>query len=99
MVGDPYTPPGISLIRANSAEEAGDIMKKAFPKASNLHTTINAGNISETTAKQIRESGFDAIHNPTRQIGDPHARLIHPNGVDGFNEENLKKLQKAFSCP
>jgi hypothetical protein len=58
-------PPGISMIRANSAEEAGDIMKKVFPKASNLHASIDAGNIAEFTAKEIREAGFDVIHNPT----------------------------------
>ena len=85
-------PPGISVIRANDEKEAGDIMKKAFPKATKLHEQINSGNIAEMKAKDIREVGFDVIHNPTENIGEPHARIIHPEGVTGFNNDNLEKL-------
>ena len=91
-------PPGISMIRANSAEEAGKIMKDAFPKATRLHDIINSGNIAEIDAKGIRDAGFDVIHNPTSNLGDAHARLIHPDGVNGFNENNLKKLSQNFKC-
>jgi RHS repeat-associated protein len=92
------TPPGISLIRANTAEEAGQLMKKAFPNASKLHAVIDAGNIAETTAAQIRNAGFDVIHNPTNNLGDVHARLIHPQGVNGFSDPNLDKLSQKFTC-
>ncbi|NVK65942.1 MAG: RHS domain-containing protein, partial [Flavobacteriales bacterium] len=90
-------PPGISLIRANSAEEAGNIMKAAFPKATGLHQSIDSGNIAETTAKKIREAGFDVIHDPTKRLGDAHARLIHPNGVDGFSDANKSNLSSKFN--
>ena len=92
-------PSGISLIRASSAKEAGDIMKEAFTKATRLHDIINAGNIAEIDAKSIREAGFDVIDNPTKSIGDAHARLIHPDGADGFSNSNLKKLSDNFKCP
>jgi len=92
-------PPGISVIRANSAEEAGNIMKEAFPKATNLHADIDAGKIAAITSDEIKEVGFDVIHNPTNRIGDTHARLIHPEGAAGFNPENLEKLSGKFKCP
>jgi hypothetical protein len=91
--------PGISVIRANSADEAGKIMKQRFPNASSLHAEIDAGNIAEIDAKKIREAGFDVIHDPTKRIGDAHARLIHPDGIDGFNDVNLNKLSRNFKCP
>nr|WP_237397876.1 RHS repeat-associated core domain-containing protein [Gilliamella sp. Lep-s35] len=95
-------PPGISVIRANSAEEAAKIMRDAFPDAkkfSKLHEILNSGKIGEIDAKSIRDAGFDVIHNPTKGIGDAHARLIHPDGADGFSNNNLKKLSDNFKCP
>lgn len=80
-------PPGISVIRAKSAEEAGNIMKQKFPKATNLHTSIDTGNIAEIDAKSIREAGFDVIHDPTKRVGVTHARLIHPD-----SEKDLVKV-------
>lgn len=74
-------------------------MKEAFTKATRLHDIINAGNITEIDAKSIREVGFDVIHNPSKGIGDSHARLIHPDGADGFSETNLKKVSDKFKCP
>ncbi|MFD2909197.1 hypothetical protein ACFSX9_10690 [Flavobacterium ardleyense] len=70
-------PAGISVIRANNANEAGNSMKEAFPKATNLHKSIDAGNIMESTVDNIRKSGFDVLENPTNNLGDAHARLIH----------------------
>jgi hypothetical protein len=92
------TPPGFSLIRANTAEEAGQLMKNAFPNATKLHAVIDAGNIAETTAAQIRDAGFEVIHNPTKNLGDVHARLTHPEGVKGFSDPNLDKFSQKFSC-
>ena len=91
-------PPGISVIRAKTAEEAGQIMKDALPNVTRLHDVINSGNIAEIDAKSIREAGFDVIHNPTGTIGDAHARLIHPDGIDGFNKSNLSILSDKFKC-
>jgi hypothetical protein len=88
-------PPGVSLIRANSAQEAMQLWNKVFPTRQ-----VDLSSIRGTTAAEIREAGFDAIHNPSRgKLGDAHARLIHPEGVDGFNDSNLKKLDSKFKCP
>lgn len=91
-------PPGISVIRAQTAEEAGQIMKDALPNATRLHDVINAGNIAEIDAKSIREAGFDIIHMPTGTIWDAHIILIHSDGIDGFNKSNLSLLSAKFKC-
>ncbi|MEN7547382.1 RHS repeat-associated core domain-containing protein [Rapidithrix thailandica] len=90
-------PAGISVIRASSAEEAGQIMKKAFPKATNLHKVIDSGDIMEATVDNIRKVGYDVVENPTNKFGDAHARLIHPEGADTFDRDT-GKLKKAFKC-
>lgn len=88
-------PPGISLIRANSADEAMLTWNKAFP-----NRQVDISSVGGTTAAEIREAGFDVIHNPSKKgaLGDSHARLIHPDGVDGFNDANLDTLSKKFEC-
>lgn len=79
------------IVQASSAKEA-------FTKATRLHDIINAENIAEIDAKSIREEGFDVIHNPSKGIGDSHARLIHPDSTDGFSDGNLKNLSSKFKC-
>jgi hypothetical protein len=56
--------------------------------------------VKGTTAAEIREAGFDVIHNPSKKgaLGNFHARLIHPEGVGGFIKSNLKKLADKFKC-
>jgi len=90
-------PPGISTLSGGSAQEAAQDMRTAFPRATGLHRASEI--TGSTNVDAIRAAGFDVIHDPTRNFPN-HARLIHPDGEDGFNEENLKKLAKAFddSC-
>ena len=83
-------PIGVSLIRA---ENAMNIWTKSFDK------NINLNDIKESTAAQIREAGFDVIHNPSKgKIGENHARLIHPDGKEGFdNDTNTNNLAEKFN--
>ena len=87
-------PPGISLLQAPSPEEAARQMREAFPAADGLHEAAQV--IGSTTADKIRSAGFDVIPNPTRNLLN-HYRLIHPDSVSGFNEENLVRLSVVFT--
>jgi len=51
--------------------------------------------VGSTTAVRIREAGLDVIMNPTPRFPQ-HARLVHPDGVDGFSLENLERLARCF---
>ncbi|MDR5837008.1 RHS repeat-associated core domain-containing protein [Caballeronia sp. LZ034LL] len=84
-------PPGISVIRAGSADEAREIWNRTFPQNP-------ATRIMQASAEEIRVAGFDVIHNPSRNgLGDSHARLIHPDGPDGHNA-NRGNLMQVFKC-
>lgn len=87
-------PPGISLLQAPAPEEAARQMREAFPAADGLHEAAQV--IGSTTAEKIRSAGFDVIPNPTRKLPN-HYRLIHPDGVAGFNVENLTRLSAVFT--
>jgi hypothetical protein len=87
-------PPGISLLQAPSPEEAARQMREAFPAADGLHEAAQV--ISSTTVDKIRTAGFDVIPNPTRKLTNHH-RLIHPDGVAGFDDENLARLSAVFT--
>jgi hypothetical protein len=87
-------PPGISLLQAPSPGEAARQIREAFPAADGLHEAAQV--IGSTTADKIRSAGFDVIPNPTRKLPN-HYRLIHPDGVAGFNDENLARLSAVFT--
>jgi hypothetical protein len=87
-------PPGISLLQAPSPGEAARQMREAFPAADGLHEAAQV--IGSTTIDNIRRAGFDVIPNPTRKLPN-HYRLVHPDGVAGFNDENLARLSAVFT--
>jgi hypothetical protein len=87
-------PPGISLLQAPSPGEAAQQMREAFPAADGLHEAAQV--IGSTTIDNIRRAGFDVIPNPTRKLPN-HYRLVHPDGVAGFNDENLARLSAVFT--
>jgi hypothetical protein len=86
--------PGISLLQAPSPGEAARQMRAAFPAADGLHEAAQV--IGSTTADNIRSAGFDVMPNPTRKLPN-HYRLIYPNGVAGFDDENLTRLSTVFT--
>ena len=87
-------PPGISLLHAPSPREAARQIREAFPAADALHEAAQV--IGSTTAEKIRSAGFDSMPNPTKRLPN-HYRLIHPNSVAGFNDENLARLSGVFT--
>jgi hypothetical protein len=87
-------PPGISLLKSPTPEQAARQMREAFPAATDLHETSRV--VGSASLEGIRSAGCDVISNPTRKLPNHH-RLIHPEGVAGFSDENLKGLSKAFT--
>jgi hypothetical protein len=86
-------PPGISVIRAPTSGEAAQEMRTGLPKARNLHQ--QAKTIGSATTEAIRDAGFDVIPTPSGALPHHH-RIIHPEGVAGFNDVNLARLAEAF---
>lgn len=85
--------PGISVIEAATPRAAAQEMRSALPKAKALHEL--AKTVGTASAEGIRSAGFDIV--PTPSIALPnHHRIIHPNGVAGFNDANLGRLAEVF---
>jgi hypothetical protein len=87
-------PPGISVLKAPTPGEAAEQIRAAFPKAAGLHEA--AKTVGTSSEELIRSAGFDIIANPTRRLPN-HQRIIHPDGVGGFTDENLAKLAEVFT--
>lgn len=87
-------PPGISLLHAPSPAEAARQIREAFPSADVLHEAAQV--IGSTTVDNIRQAGFDVLPNPTKKLPN-HYRLIHAEGVAGFNDANLARLSAVFT--
>jgi hypothetical protein len=86
-------PPGFSVFLCETAEDAAYQVREAFPHATRLLAASQT--VASATVEAIRRAGFDVISDPTRRFAN-HARLIHPDGVGGFVDENLKRLSAAF---
>ncbi|MCU1755884.1 RHS repeat domain-containing protein, partial [Pseudomonas helleri] len=93
-------PPGISVLHSCCPCDASRQMREAFPKASGLQRA--AETVASGSTDKIRAAGFDVIEDPTKKFPN-HARIIHPNGETGFNDDNLGKLSDALGsttkCP
>lgn len=87
-------PPGISLLHAPSPGDVARQIREAFPAADALHDAAQV--IGSTTVDNIRQVGFDVLPNPTKKLPN-HYRLIHPDGVAGFNDANLVRLSAMFT--
>jgi len=86
-------PPGISVLLGGTPQAAVHQMRTAFPRSRKWHeATLTVG---VTTAAAIRQTGFEVVPDPTARFPN-HARLIHPDGVAGFNETNLVMLALVF---
>lgn len=87
-------PTGISLLQSPSPEEAARQIRQAFPVAERLHEAARV--VASTTVEKIHSAGLDVIPNPTHKLPN-HYRLIHPLGIEGFNDENLTRLSAVFT--
>lgn len=85
-------PPGISVFLGGSAQQAVTQLRQAFPRSRKWRGKQTVGT---TTAAALRQVGFEVVPNPTSRFSN-HARLIHPNGVVGFTDTNLKRLAHTF---
>ena len=86
-------PPGISVILRGTPNDAAEQVRVAFPHATRL--LESAARVGTATMATIRNSGFDVISQPTRHFAN-HARLIHPDGLNGFSDAKLMLLSQAF---
>jgi hypothetical protein len=86
-------PPGISVLKSPTPGEAAAEMRAAYPDATGLHEA--AKTVGSSTTEAIRSAGFDVIAASSRRLPNHH-RLIHPEGVAGFTDENLTRLAEAF---
>jgi hypothetical protein len=84
-------PPGISMLLGGTPQEAAAAMRRQFPRKAPRGRTV----VGSTTVGQIRAAGFDVIMDATLRFPQ-HARLIHPQGVSGFTDDNLKRLAQCF---
>lgn len=84
-------PPGISMLRGGTPQEAAEAMRRQFPRKAPRGRTV----VGSATVGQIRVAGFDVIMDATPRFPQ-HARLIHPQGAAGFTDDNLKRLAQCF---
>jgi hypothetical protein len=88
------TPPGISVLKADSPAEAAAQMRAAFPNATGLHEASRC--VGTICYANIKAAGFELMFDPTKKFSN-HYRLIHPDGAAGFTQENLEKLSNSFT--
>jgi hypothetical protein len=89
-------PPGISVLLAGTPPAAAEQLRQAFPDPLQyplLHA--EAARVGSTTAGEVRGAGFEIVPVPTRKLPN-HARIIHADGVAGFDEANLQRLSAVF---
>src|SRR4051794_29089742 len=82
-------PPGISVLKAPTPGAAAQEIRTGLPKAKHLHE--QAKTIGSASEEAIRATGFDVIPAPSAALPNHH-RIIHPEGVAGFNDANLARL-------
>lgn len=88
-------PAGISVLIGGTPEQAAADVRRVFGSRSSLgKKAVTVGTI---TIRQIRESGFDIVEDPSINFPN-HGRLIHPTeGIAGFADENLNRLAQSFT--
>jgi hypothetical protein len=92
VLDETLNPPGISVLLGGTPQAAANQMRAAFPRSRKWNAAHAVGT---STAAAIRGAGFELVPDPTTRFAN-HARLIHPAGVVGFTDENLKALAQTF---
>ena len=95
--------PGLSVLQADTPEEAATQIINAFPGAKRL--IEKAGIVGSTTRKLIESAGFRLRRDPTRKFPNHH-RIIHRDGSAGFTRQEpfttprrRSIIQQGFSMP
>jgi hypothetical protein len=89
-------PPGVSVLFGGGAQQAANQVRSTFADSdrfSELH--LLAELVATTTAGHVRAIGFDVIAVPTKRLPN-HGRIVHPRGIDGFDDQSLKWLGESF---
>lgn len=86
-------PPGISVLKAPTPADAAKQVKAAFPAAIRLHE--QSQKVGSSSEELVRGVGFDVVPHRTKRFPSHH-RIIHADGVAGFNDENLRQLSGTF---
>ena len=87
------TPPGISVLLGGTPQEAAAQMRQAFPNSRKWR--VAAQIVGTSTAAALRHVGFEIVPDATSRFAN-HARLIHPEGVLGFTDNQLAALAQTF---
>ncbi|MCI0376668.1 MAG: hypothetical protein L0215_03600 [Gemmataceae bacterium] len=89
-------PPGISIHLGGTPEETVAHYLDAYPDPVRYSNILKlAKRVATATVKVIRAAGFDVL--PVRTTKFPnHGRIIHPQGVPGFEDPELQKLARMF---
>jgi hypothetical protein len=64
------------------------------PKGKRLQQ--QAKTMGSASEEAIRDAGFAVMPAPSVALPNHH-RIIHPDGVAGFSDENLARLAEAFA--
>ena len=86
-------PPGVSVLLGGTADDAIAAMKLAYPNSAKWAGELAVG---ISTVAIIRSAGFEVWPCPTPSFPN-HARIVHPDGVAGFTDENLSRLALGFA--
>ena len=86
-------PPGLSVLLYEGAEDASRRMLREFGESKKWKRKGRI--VATTTAAGITAAGFTVIEFPTHTLPN-HGRIIHSDGIEGFTEENLRRLSEAF---
>jgi hypothetical protein len=86
-------PPGISVLLGGTPAEVAAQARVAFERMPRLYA--QTATIGTSTVAGIRSAGFDVLSDASWLLPN-HGRLIHPDGVDGFSDENLTRLSQVF---
>ncbi len=86
--------PGISVLKAPTPLEAAIDIRTAYPDATGLHEAAKV--VGSASSEAIQAAGFDLIPTPSKRLPNHH-RIVHPDGVAGFTDENLARLAQAFT--
>jgi hypothetical protein len=85
-------PPGVSVLVGGSPDAAAAQMRTNF---NTRKWRALAGTVGTTTAAAVRSARFDVVELPTAKLPN-HARVVHPDGLTGFSDENLARLAAVF---
>ena len=86
-------PPGISVLRFDTPGRAAAAIRAAFSKSTRIR--IAAATVGSASEESIRAAGFDIMADSSRKL-PTHCRIVHADGINGFNDVNLARLAAAF---